>query len=93
MTAVNVFERLRLGLGVNAKSETLAILIEKHGVWFSALELAEKLTWSESAIQRALRDLARAGLVSRSTARPALYSVSNSKSDVWAQLVSAGDVR
>lgn len=76
--------RLRMGLGVNAKADLLALLIGNGGSAFSASAIARELAYDETTIKRAARDMARSGLVREAPGHPAVYSAD---APAWARLL------
>lgn len=57
--------RLRMGLGVGIKADTLAFLIGT-GEWKSVREVADSTAWNRTAARRALDDLTLAGFIESS---------------------------
>lgn len=68
--------RLRMGLGVGIKADTLAFLIGT-GEWASVREVADAIAWNRVAARRALEDLVVAGFIASS--EPATWHPTRSR--------------
>lgn len=55
--------RLRLGLSVGIKADTMAFLLASAGTWASGRAIAAATSYTLPAVRRALDDLSQAGLV------------------------------
>ncbi len=67
--------RLRLGLGVNMRSDVLSFLLSIQGNWVTVAEVARALSYTKAATRRAAGDLAGAGLIRvEARATPDTYS-------------------
>jgi hypothetical protein len=81
--------RLRAGLGVGAKADTVAYLLGTHGAWASVRDIARATGYSTVAIRTATSEMVLAGFIRETGDRPARYSA---LSESWAGLLElAGD--
>jgi hypothetical protein len=61
--AAALWLRLRLGLSVGIKADTMAFLLGSAGEWASGRAIASATSYTLPAVRRAVDDLSRAGLV------------------------------
>jgi hypothetical protein len=76
--------RLRAGLGVGAKADTLAYLLGTHGAWASVRDIARATAYSTVAIRTATSEMVLAGFIRESGDRPLRYAA---RSESWAGLL------
>jgi hypothetical protein len=79
--------RLRAGFGVNARADLLGCLVTTRSSSMTASRLAHELVYSESAVKRAARDMASAGLIREYAGHPAEYAADSA----WATVLGLGD--
>jgi hypothetical protein len=77
--------RLRAGLGVGAKADTLAYLLGTHGAWASVRDIARATAYSTVAIRTATSEMVLAGFIRESGDRPLRYAA---RSESWAGLLA-----
>jgi hypothetical protein len=75
--------RLRLGLGVGIKADTMAFLLGGSGTWATVRMVATATSYTPPAVRRAVDDLARAGLV-LSRSRPHTPAEYSARGTPWA---------
>jgi hypothetical protein len=76
--------RLRAGLGVGAKADTLAYLLGTHGAWASVRDIARATGYSTVAIRTATSEMELAGFIRESGDRPVRYAA---RTESWAALL------
>jgi hypothetical protein len=65
--------RLRTGLGVDVRTDTLAYLIGRGGSWAGVREIAEDLCYAKYSVRLACAALADSGLIVARSERPVTY--------------------
>ena len=85
LAACALWPRLRAGLGVGAKADTLAFLLGLSGAWASANVISFATGYSTVTIGRASAEMAMAGLVRATDDRPTEYMAPPRP---WAELLA-----
>jgi hypothetical protein len=84
LDAAALWLRLRLGLGVGIKADTMAFLLGSTGTWVSGRAIASATSYTLPAVRRAVEDLANAGLV-LTRKRPQTPTEYSARGKPWAE--------
>jgi hypothetical protein len=83
--------RLRAGLGVGAKADTIAYLLGTHDAWASVRDISRATGYSTVAIRTATSEMVIAGFIRTTGDRPARFAAPSAS---WAGLLAlAGEPR
>jgi len=80
--------RLRAAFGVGAKADIIALLVGTSGREVTVSTISTHLSFTQTAVRDALKEMAMAGLVRESISRPATYSTSRKP---WLELFQPGE--